>query len=127
MTTRTMRVLALPRRANAFVTLVCQPLEDRTTPVTYTVTTLADTSNVQGQFSLRDAIHAATNSPGAALIEFAGSLSGTAVLQTALEPITSDMTIDGKNRIAVYRGPFEAGPPGQPPPPPPKFRIFEVS
>jgi hypothetical protein len=115
-----------PRTARS-TTLKCRRLEDRTTPSTYTVNTLQDTADVPGLFSLRDAIHVANHMGGVNVINFAGGLQGVIGLHTALEPITSNLTIDGGNVITVGRVIPLSGGDDPPPPPPPKFRIFEIN
>jgi hypothetical protein len=53
---------------------MCRSIEEGTTPATFTVNTLQDTADVQGLFSVRDAIHTANSLRGVNTISFAGGL-----------------------------------------------------
>src|ERR1700719_3084358 len=73
--------------------LLLQPLEDRLTPSTFTVTN----TNDSGTGSLRAAITDANNHAGADVIDFEIEASGaqTINLKSALPTITGNVTIDG--------------------------------
>src|SRR5262249_31950462 len=79
-----------PRCRRSFVPRL-DVLEDRTLPSTFTVTNLLDS----GPGSLRAAITAATASPGADVINFAGGLDGTITLTSGQLSITDRLTING--------------------------------
>jgi hypothetical protein len=88
---------ALPAR------LGVEPLEDRTVPSTFNVLNLAD----GGPGSLRAAIAAANDQPGADLIRFAPpARDGTVALTGGELSITDDLRIDGPGagRLAVSGG-----------------------
>ncbi|MBA4064905.1 MAG: hypothetical protein C0501_14560 [Isosphaera sp.] len=74
-------------------------LEGRTVPATFTVRTLADA----GLGSLRAAIAAANDTPGADVIRFAPAARGTVTLTSGELAITDDVRIDGPGagRVAV--------------------------
>jgi hypothetical protein len=88
----------LPGRARP-IRLGLEPLEDRTVPSTFTVSTLAD----DGPGSLRAAVTAANANPGADVIDFARGLRGTVALTGGELGITDDVLLDGPgaNRLAV--------------------------
>src|SRR5260370_18701488 len=66
-------------------------LEDRTVPSTFTVMNLAD----HGSGSLRDAIVAANQTPGADVIQFQAGLGGVITLTGGSLNITDSLTISG--------------------------------
>src|SRR5262245_53140591 len=68
-----------------------ETLEDRALPSTFTVLNLEGS----GPDSLRAAVAAANDNPGADVIRFAGGLHGTIPLESELS-ITDDLTIDGR-------------------------------
>jgi hypothetical protein len=73
-------------------------LEDRTVPTTFTVNSSLDLVNpIFGVFTLRDAILAANNNPGADTIDFDSSLAGATITLngTELPQITDSLTITG--------------------------------
>lgn len=74
-------------------------LEDRTLPSTFKVLNTADS----GSGSLRAAILAAENNPGADVITFAKSVQGTITLTTGELLISTDLTIKGpgSSKLAV--------------------------
>src|SRR5437763_1521431 len=97
--TRQARGTGHQARARSRVRLAVEALEDRTTPSTFTVTTLADS----GPGSLRQAILGANAAPGADVIEFAPRVRGTIALTSGQLSITDDLNIDGPGarRLAV--------------------------
>ena len=64
----------MPRRHAARPRLT--PLEDRTTPATFTVDTLSDVTAADGRTTLREAVALANATPGADVIAFAPALAG---------------------------------------------------
>jgi hypothetical protein len=80
-----------PGRARSRVRPAVEALEDRTTPSTFTVTSLTDS----GPGSLRQAILDANANPGADRIVFAPRVRGTIVLTDGPLSIADDLTIDG--------------------------------
>src|SRR5262245_36546559 len=76
-----------------------EALEDRSLPSTFTVLNLND----GGPDSLRQAVLDANAHPGADVIGFAPSLSGTIPLTGGQLNITDDLTIDGpgQGRLTV--------------------------
>jgi hypothetical protein len=79
-----------------------EDLESRTVPAVFTVHTLADA----GAGSLRAAITAANDTPGADVIRFAPQVRGTVALTSGELAITDDLRIDGPGaaRLAVSGG-----------------------
>ena len=74
-----------------------ESLEDRSTPATFLVTSLADT----GAGTLRQALSDADTSPGADVIQFqGGAATGTIIVGTALS-VTSDVAIQGPGAAAL--------------------------
>jgi hypothetical protein len=88
-----------PTRPPGRARLGVDPLEDRTVPSTFTVSTLAD----DGPGSLRVAVMAANANPGTDLIDFVPKLKGTVALTSGELGITDNVLIDGPgaNRLAV--------------------------
>src|SRR5579859_1629028 len=88
------------RRAPARSCVPClMLLEDRTLPSTFTVLNLAD----HGSGSLRDAIVAANQNPGADVIQFQAGLTGTIALTSGPLSITDSVSIVGPGaaRLAI--------------------------
>jgi hypothetical protein len=85
-------------RTHRFFSPRLTPLEDRTVPSTFLVSTLADT----GAGSLRAAVSEANATPAADTIRFAGGLKGMITLGSEIA-VTADLTIDGpgENKITV--------------------------
>jgi CSLREA domain-containing protein len=84
-----------PSRPSGRVRLALEPLEERAVPTTFTVTTLADETNINdGLVSLREAITAANGTPGADTIDFQPGPSGTITLSQQLQVIDT-VTITG--------------------------------
>jgi CSLREA domain-containing protein len=84
-----------PSRPSGRVRLALELLEDRAVPTTFTVTTLADETNINdGLVSLREAITAANGAPGADTIDFQPGLSGTITLSQQLQ-VSDSVTITG--------------------------------
>jgi hypothetical protein len=92
-----------------------EALEDRCTPATFIVNTLADTVDKDltdgmaldenGNTSLRAAIQQANApaSPGQDIIQFASWLTGTISLAIGLDPLASSIFIDGPGASGNYR------------------------
>jgi hypothetical protein len=82
-------------------------LEDRAVPTTFTVNSALDLVNpIFGVFTLREAILAANNTPGADTINFDSSLAGTIITLNGpeLPQITDDLTITGLGvgQLTIY-------------------------
>ncbi len=100
-----------------------RPLEDRTTPATFTVTTAADS----GPGSLRDAIAQANAAPDADTVVFAPALAGQTIAlgtvgDTSLGPtalfVTTPVTVQGSGQTIARDRSGSA---------PAEFRLFAVS
>ena len=98
---------------------IVELLEDRTTPATFTVTTLADT----GAGSLRDALDLANAMPDADIIRFDASLAGQTLGLTTIGDVsigqsalfvTTPVTITGSGQTITRQGAIP-------------FRLFAVS